>query len=106
MRILFILLIAFLSFIFTPCAIGAQEQVQQKAGQPLYFPKGEVQEHPSDLAPESDPEWAKEKARLQREGRSVDELYDEPKETIYEETVRYERIDESSKKHSQPQRWE
>ena len=78
---------------------------EQKPGQPLYFPREEVKEHPSDLAPETDPYWEEDKAKREREGKSLDELYEKPTESYYEETVRYERVDKK-KKHKQPRRWE
>lgn len=79
---------------------------QQQEGQPLYFEKGEVGEHPSDLAPEGDPGFHEEVKRRQQRGESLDDLYDEPTESYYEESVRYERVDKNKKRHKQPRRWE
>lgn len=78
---------------------------EQKSGQPLYFPREEVKEHPSDLAPETDPYWEEEKARREKEGEPLEEVYEEPTESYYEETTHFERVDKK-KKHRQPRRWE
>lgn len=91
-----------MALILAAAQVLAQEQ---KPGQPLYFPREEVKEHPSDLAPETDPYWEEEKARRQREGEPLEEVYEEPTESYYEETVRYERV-EKEKKYKQPRRWE
>jgi len=78
---------------------------EQKSGQPLYFDKGSTKEHKSDLAPETDPHWEREKARREARGESMDELYEVEPEIKVEETIRYERVD-GKKSHKQPKRWE
>jgi hypothetical protein len=78
---------------------------EQKSGQPLYFDKGSITQHESDLAPHSDPRWEQEKARREAAGESMDELYREPPEIKVEETIRYERV-KKKRSHKQPQRWE
>ncbi|MBT3182779.1 MAG: hypothetical protein HN337_09790 [Deltaproteobacteria bacterium] len=97
--IIVIFIISFVSI------VGAQEQ---EAGQPLYFNRDDVKEHKSDLAPHTDPYWQQEKARYRREGRPLEEVYDNPNETIYESTTSIKRLDgggssESDKK--PPTRW-
>lgn len=77
---------------------------EQESGQPLYFDKGSVNQHESDLAPETDPRWEQEKAKRESRGESMDELYEEQPEVKTEETIHYERVKKGS--HKQPRRWE
>jgi len=77
---------------------------EQQPGQPLYFPKEDYEEHPSDLAPHTDPFWEQEKAKRERAGQPLDELYDDPPETYYEQTIEFKRVDED-KEQKPPSRW-
>lgn len=84
-------------------------QIEQKPGQPLYLPAGEYKQHPSDLAPETDPQWESYQQDRQKrieEGKQVEDPYEYSPTVIREETVRYEVVDDKKKKKSRPTRVE
>lgn len=59
---------------------------QQEPGKPLYLPP---KEYPSDLAPESDPDWQEKKKSYQQRG---EDPRDKPVESHYEQTIRYREL--------------
>ena len=80
---------------------------EQEPGKPLYLPAEKYKEHPADLAPDSDPHWKPYEADRQKRikaGKRVENPYDEPAESVYEKTTRYEVIKEKNKS-SPPKRW-
>ncbi|HPQ81632.1 MAG TPA: hypothetical protein PLZ86_07920, partial [bacterium] len=67
------------------------QQIEQVPGQPLYLPADQYTQHPSDLAPETDPHWERyEKDRQKRieEGKPVEDPYEYSAPMIREETIR------------------
>lgn len=81
---------------------------EQKPGQPLYLPGDQYHEHQSDLAPHTDPYWRRFQQQQQQriqQGKPPENPYDNPTETIYERTERYEVVDEPAKAAKPPSRW-
>jgi hypothetical protein len=73
---------------------GAQDQ---KAGQELTFPKGEVSEHPSDLHLGSDPYYKGGQQYQGSDQTGYKPEYD-PSMQYYEETTTYKRVKEKKQK--------
>lgn len=93
----------------TTAGAGEKQQVEQKPGQPLYFPAGEYKPHPSDLAPETDPQWQRfehqQRKRIEQ-GKPAENPYEDAPTVIREESTTYEIVDENKKKRQPPKRWE
>jgi len=68
---------------------------EQKPGQPLYFDPEKHGGHQSDLQPEQDPYFQQEKAKRERKGQSMDDLYHEDTHTIREEKLYFRRVDKT-----------
>lgn len=70
---------------------------EQKPGQELVFPKGQVEEHPSDLHMGSDPYYHEENKKYEgTDEKGYPRDYD-PSMQYYESTTTYKRVDKKKK---------
>ena len=78
---------------------------EQKAGQPLYFPKDEVKERPSDLHMGSDPGYKPDAYPPQGSDETGYPATIDPQQENVEEKVIYKRVDDYEKDVKPPSRW-
>ena len=89
-------------------AAAENRELGQKPGQPLGIPADQFKQHPSDLAPDTDPKWNQYQQQQQQridQGKSPEDPYYEPPTVIREETTRYEIVDDAKKKKKPSNRW-
>ncbi|MBN1282723.1 MAG: hypothetical protein JXA24_02985 [Proteobacteria bacterium] len=85
-----------------PLAAGAQEQ---QPGQPLYFPKEELKERPSDLHMGSDPGYRPGAVVIPGTDETGYPAYADPQQEVVEEKTIYKEVDRYEKDSRPPSRW-
>jgi uncharacterized protein YxeA len=95
MKKIIILSIVIFAVVLIGVFLCAQEQ---KPGQPLVFPKDQVQEHPSDLHMGSDPYYQKEKHKYKGSDETGYPREYDPNVEYKESTTTYKRIDKKKLK--------
>ena len=99
-----LLVLAVLVALTAPAA-GAWAQ-QQEEGQPLYFPKEDVREHPSDLHVGSDPQYRPGHDDVGGSDEAGYPRQHDPQQELIEEKTTYKRVGGGGEGESPPSRWE